>query len=390
MAATKMNSVFQCIDQSIGHAFRRDQWQGILKGRFSEIEPWLIPSGRRSETFGCARSPHCHYRIVEHADGSFVGVCDEGRCDRRPFAPEELVQYHPNFVRFRLELARLLELEPDRSEPPQPNVLPIGKMTLGKDRMEVKLVGGLNPSYLPQILMRFLNVRGPRQIILLASSYDGKADLKDFVYRVGWSHFDIEHAFTLHPTQLRWQDGAQARWEAFRNELSAPGNVQEAAARPYVRAIERGFRELGKDINGYRDQIQSLRAGLSEQLRTIFNEVEPDFFQMILALLVDGSVRSAAERLNLTKSTFDRRLKAFTSRGGLYTSLHGLVGIRAAHFGSRRLETFSETYAAHQVTTQGGTHEAVIEELVQALEDTNPEIWPEVLSEFSDSLRGCS
>jgi hypothetical protein len=88
-----MNSVFQCLDQSVGHAFRWDSWKGLLKERFGEIEPWLMPAGRLAANVPCERTQlfNCSYRVVEHANGTFAGVCDEGRCQRRVFEKSELV-----------------------------------------------------------------------------------------------------------------------------------------------------------------------------------------------------------------------------------------------------------------------------------------------------------
>jgi hypothetical protein len=387
MAANKMNSVFQCIDQCIGHAFRRDQWQGILKERFSEIEPWLIPSGRRSETFGCARSPHCHYRIVEHADGSFVGVCDEGRCDRRPFAPEELVQYHPNFARFRLELARLLELEPDRSEPPQPNVLPIGKMTLGKDRMEVKLVGGLNPGYLPQILMRFLNVRGPRQIILLASSYDGKADLKDFVYRVGWNCYEIEHSFTLSPRSLDWSSGAQAQWLTFKRSLLPPDVAREEDGRKFLAMIEEKLALLDKGIRNLQTENTVLKEDLAGHFISIARKVEPEYFHWILAIMAAGSVSAAAGMLDVANSTFNEKLKRYRDRGGIYRTLFDLLQIRRKGLGTRKLERFNEDYMLHQRATEDSNETDLLREVIDALEAQDEATWPAIRDELLTILK---
>lgn len=392
MAATRMNSVFQCLDQSIGHAFLKSLWQEVLKDRFVEIEPWLVPSPHRASKVACENtsSRHCSYRVVEHEAGPIVGVCDEGRCRRRIFEAEELVQYHPNFSRLRSELARLLELEPDRSEPPQANILPVGKLFLCAERFEVKLVGGLNPSSLPHLLASCLDVRGPRQIILLASSYGDKAQLKDFIHRAGWHCFEIEHAFDFQPQRLAWRNGSRSDWLTFKQDLTSTAAVQEDAAKPFIQVIERGFKYLGKDIRGYQGEIETLRASLSDQLRRIGNEVEAEFFQIILALLVNGSVRSAAEKLGTSKSTLDRRLKEYVAKGGLYETLHGMLAVRSKRLGTRKLESFNETYAKHQNNGQSSDSAAIIEELVQAMEEADPDIWPEVLAEFSDSLRGTS
>jgi hypothetical protein len=238
--------------------------------------------------------------------------------------------------------------------------------------------------------MSCLDVRSPKQIILFASSYGDKAPLRDFIHRAGWYCFEIEHAFEFQSQRLAWQNGSRADWLNFKRNLTSTTAVQEDAAKPYIHAIERGFKDLGKDIKGYKEEIETLRASLSDQLRRIGNEVDPDFFQIILALLVNGSVRSAAEKLGTSKSTLDRRLKEYVSRGGLYESLHGMLAVRSKRLGTRKLESFNETYAKHQVNGQSSDRAAIIDELVQAMEEADPDIWPEVLAEFSDSLRGSS
>lgn len=389
MVATRMNSVFQCLDQSVGHAFRWDSWRGLLKERFGEIEPWLQPTERLASKVPCERTrlQNCSYRIVEHANGTFAGVCDEGRCRRREFEKPELVLYQPNLARFRLELARLLELEPDRSEPPQANILPIGKMTLGKDRLEVKLVGGLNPSSLPETLMRLLHVRGPKQVILIASSYGGKAPLKDFLYRVGWHCYEIEHSFTLQPRRLDWSPGAQAHWLNFKRDLLPPEAAREEDGRQFLAMIEEKLALLDQGIRDLQTENAMLKESLAGQFTSIARKVEPEYFHWILSIMAAGSVSAAAGMLGIANSTFNEKLKRHRDRGGIYRTLFDLLEIRRKGLGTKKLEHFNEDYLRHQQESGRANDTELLREVIEALEAQDEGTWPAIRDELLTLLR---
>lgn len=389
MVPTRMNSVFQCLDQSIGHAFLRKLWEDVLKERFLEIEPWLIPSQHRAAKVACehTKSRHCSYRVVEHENGPLVGVCDEGRCQRRVFAPEELVQYQPNFSRLRTEFARLLELEPDRSEPPQANILPVGKLTLGRDRLEVKLVGGLNPSSLPEILTRLLDVRGPRQVILLASSYGGKAPLLDFIYRVGWQFHDIEHSFVLQPRSLRWSPGAQARWLEFKRGLLPAEAARDEEGRQFLAMIEEKLALLDRGIRDLQSENVTLKQSLASQFSAISQKVDPEYFHWILSIMATGSVSAAASMLGIANSTFDEKLKRYRDRGGTYRILFDLLEVRRKGLGSKKLEHFNESYLRHQQANDQTSETALLREVIEALEAQDEGTWPAIRDELLALLR---
>ena len=56
------------------------------------LRPYLAPLPTRATTLPCERTFRgcgCRYRIVEHDDDTIVGICDEGRCERRSFTTDE-------------------------------------------------------------------------------------------------------------------------------------------------------------------------------------------------------------------------------------------------------------------------------------------------------------
>lgn len=131
--------------------------------------------------------------------------------------------------------------------------------------------------------------------------------------------------------------------------------VHEAAAQPYVRAIQRGFASIGKDFSQYRTEIDRLHSSFADQLGRIAREVEPEFFQVMMTLMVCGSVRAAAEKLGNSKSSLDRRIKEFVAKGGLYATLNGLLAVRTQRLGRRQWD-FEEVHNTVALRCEGCNH----------------------------------
>lgn len=119
---------WKCLDVRLG-PIREPVWKLALGDEFPLVQRYLAPVPGLSPIASCERSRQtaCNYRIVEHQDGSLVGICDEGRCPRRIFDRAELIRFEPQDRRIMEEVGRLLRLPFN----PAPLGLPGASLFLG-------------------------------------------------------------------------------------------------------------------------------------------------------------------------------------------------------------------------------------------------------------------
>lgn len=389
MVANKANCVFQCLDQAFSTPFRLESWKQGTGERFSEIQPWLIPVEQLAPTVACehTRVRGCRYRIVEHHDGSFTGVCDEGKCQRRHFEKSELIQYRPNFPRLRSELAKLIGVQPYASEPTHPCMLPIGDLAFGSSSYGVKLVGGLNQEVLERILRSLWMEGDQKQIIIFASSLSLTQPVAAFIRKAGWYHYSIEHSFALKPTTLSWEPEAQAYWLKFTESIITPEERTHEKEKHLAEAVRQGFANIGRNIHQLESENSDLKQNLSNQLSVIANQVEPEYLHWILTIMTKGSVSQAAASLNMANTTLIGKLKRYSDRGGMYNMLHDLLAVRRRGLGIRKLEHFNEDFLDHQNYDGAAGNEDLMEEVLGALEAQDETNWPQIRNELLEVIQ---
>lgn len=374
----------------MGGGFRRASWERALRERFREVEPWLLPRERLAETVACEHSGRngCAYRVVEHASGKFMGVCDEGRCARRVFERAELVEYTVDFARLRRELARVLGLEADSRDPPHPCLLPVGRWRAGQETLGVVLVGGNSPEVIERLLREIWQEGRLRHIVLLPSDREPRESAKAFLNRVEWPHYCLEERLELLPRNLRWRPGEEVRWRAFLEGVSPLDTIERTLVRPVLDKLARSLEPVGERIAQVVSENELLGKRLVDQLAMIAEQVDPTYFRKIMAVLVHGSVRAAARAEGIPNSTYYGYLKEQSARGGLHRKMLELVKIRRRAVGRRKLGSFKGDLLLHQGGSGAGGDTALLEDVVRALRDQNPDNWEDVRDEVLDLLKG--
>jgi hypothetical protein len=116
---SKPNAFWQLLESPARTGRPLSTWKLALREEFELVASYIVPTGALATTMPCARTfagHFCSYRIVEHEDGTFAGVCDEGRCPRRVFQREELAQHAIDEDRLAKELTTLLGITPSPQE----------------------------------------------------------------------------------------------------------------------------------------------------------------------------------------------------------------------------------------------------------------------------------
>ncbi len=109
------SAFWKSLEVAIGSGAREERWRVALGDEYPHAARYLVPLPRLADQvtavdLGTGRTHD--YRIMEHDDGSLVGICDEeGALHRREFRREELVLFRLNEAIFAADLARCLDLE---------------------------------------------------------------------------------------------------------------------------------------------------------------------------------------------------------------------------------------------------------------------------------------
>lgn len=389
MAASKPNFAFQCIDNAITRGVPRSSYINALGENFADMEPWLIPIEGLAQQYVCKNTAKsgCRYRVVEHANGTLVGVCDEGRCGRREFAREELIRYRPDFARFRAELARLMgiRLEPYRGDAIW--LIPVGDLAVGRDHYAVKLAGGANPQVLMEFLQKLWIEASQPQLILLASRLSATPELSAFLRKAQWGEFVLEPHMELKARALQWKPGSESHWLQCKRGLLTPEAAREEEGRTFLAMIEERIAQLDRGIGKLKAENAQLKDTLVGQFSTISQKVDAEYFYWILTVMATGSVSRAATALKMANSTFDEKLKRYRDRGGIYETLYQLCQVRRKGLGTKKLEQFNEGYLRHQQGGGSGPEVDLMRDVVDALEAQDEKNWPSVRDELLALLK---
>lgn len=151
--------------------------------------------------------------------------------------------------------------------------------------------------------------------------------------------------------------------------------------------VRQGFSELGKDLDGLKEENARLKEELVHQLERIASEVEPEYFHWILTIMGCGSVMAASKVLKMPNSSLSRQLKLYLKRGGLYRTLYGLLEIRRRGYGRKKLEQFNEAYLRHQAQPSPEADTLLLKEIFEALQAQNSHNWELLRDEVLELLK---
>lgn len=103
------------------------EWERKCEGCAGAIRELLRPTGDLATSYPAPWPGRPPLRVVRHADGSFVAVCDEGRSDRLTLAAPDIALYGVDLASLRSRACDALRIRTarDRQEP-LPGALPVG------------------------------------------------------------------------------------------------------------------------------------------------------------------------------------------------------------------------------------------------------------------------
>lgn len=147
--------------------------------------------------------------------------------------------------------------------------------------------------------------------------------------------------------------------------------------------FDRRFDTLGQEYSGLQRENQELKQNLARVFVSIGQRVDTEFLHWVFVILGQGTVSAAAKHLGIKGSTFDKRLKAYVDRGGLYRTLYLMTGVRRKGSGQKKIDGFNELLLKHQNGAKIGDFGAW-KELLDGLEAMNAKNWQGMRDELID------
>ncbi|MCS6242684.1 MAG: hypothetical protein H2172_02315 [Opitutus sp.] len=221
-----MSPIWQAIEIVGAGARGIARWQkGLAPADLALLRPYLTPSAERATTHRCERTDRgagCRYRIVEHDDDTLVGVCDEGRCEKRVFTADELVLYGLNDRKLATDIARALAVSPV-AEPLHgtPAVLHIATL-LGSAGLAVPviLIRASCPVQLLQYLQKLSYDRREGGLILLLPTDSSLGQVPcDFAEKRRWPFFILDEHLFFRPQGIQVTSSARDELDALAEGL---------------------------------------------------------------------------------------------------------------------------------------------------------------------------
>jgi hypothetical protein len=209
-----MSPIWRSLEIVGSDALTLPHWQkGLGADDLALLRPFLTPRTHTAPTQPCVNtfSGHdCRYRIVSHTDvnshTAHVGICDEGRCEKRSFTTADLVLYGFNEPKLTAAIATALGLQPfaspglPTSTPTPARVLPIATLCGDDGRTApVMLIRTRVPeAALDQLTLNLVT----KPILLFPTAADLTPSVVARLHRQGWPYRVLENILFFRPNGI--------------------------------------------------------------------------------------------------------------------------------------------------------------------------------------------
>jgi hypothetical protein len=211
-----MSPIWRALELVGADARTPSHWEmGLGSADLALLRPYLSPRAKRATSKPCVetfKGHGCRYRIVEHDDDTIVGICDEGRCEKRAFTADEIVLHGFNDRKLATDIARALGVSPV-AEPLDgtPGVLHIASLLgSGGQSVLVLLIRAGCAIRLLQCLQKLSYDRREGGLILLlpTDSSLGQAPC-DFAEKRRWPFFILDEHLFFRPQGIQGTSSAR-------------------------------------------------------------------------------------------------------------------------------------------------------------------------------------
>ncbi|GEM_PF-1038068 len=417
-----MAGVWQCLDE-VGIGVPA-VWQTGMGTDFGLFRKQFMGSRGRSDSFPCPSGCGCEHRVVPKGEGAFVGVCrcDPWSCDDIPLTPAEVVLLDVNWAKVGWALCKAFDFDVKAGDWRIGGVSQIGAACAGDVPVMLSLIRERD-DFRQAVAELAARLRQP--FVLLAPTsrpVDGRA--QELLNGVGARFCALEAHVELAPgggfrvkgdpralfaglgaaAVLPAAGGGKARRVADGGVVV--GTEVLARVEQKVDGLARGLEAVAKGEYEKRKELEEVRGLLAGGLLDFVRRVEPEDCRCFLYILAHGTRSKAARELGVDERRFHERVKSWETRGPEYKQMHRLMMCRkkALQKGTVRLGATVQSGGVQGEGENPATLEAVLErvksgdldqrnypavlqEILNGLEEMNEKNWPAVQGELMGLIR---
>lgn len=384
-----MNAFGRSLEVQIIGGCRILGWKQVWGENFAVWSShYMIPFGGLASRAACERTlvgDACSYRIVEHEDGTLVGVCDEGYCKRKEFPREELVLYTINEDKLVKELSSIFGLiQGNELYPTQGRARRIGSLK-NTQMTPVIFMRKRDANDFYRFLIEFYALRRTAAVFVFPTDRRINENCWKLIHDYQSQVFILDGNAIFTPQGMSLTEEGKKLWqnivastspkrgydpvannddESFVEEGSANCNSKAHDRNYMLEEVRKVGSEIKKTVIALKQENDLLKESLAEHLSKVGNEVEPEFFFWIMTILGAGSVHKAAQMLGMANSTLRDKLKLYSKRSPRHQLLLKLTEISRTQLKGSTMERFNDAFIKHgkEEPVRGGT--ALLQEIL--------------------------
>lgn len=198
-----MSKLWQGLEEMLGPAGVPAAWQSWMGPEFGVFRSaFLQRSARPAKSVPCPRDCGCAHRVVEHPDGSLVGVCDcdPWNCDDIPLKAEDVVILQLNPAKLGRAIARAFKCEAQAADFGLPGTWQVAAYST--DAVPVVLTIQNDRAAFQRVVAE-LTARLRKRFILLGPTRRFlDVGIMELLENVKAGYFDLESHLTLLPSGI--------------------------------------------------------------------------------------------------------------------------------------------------------------------------------------------
>lgn len=315
-----------------------------------------------------------------HAPTRLVAVAEGTECLPFKVEPHDLLVYAVDKLKFCGAMARAFKFEstPDGGGglPDTLKVWPVGTYARTRSPVYFCLPGDFTFSNIEGLI----NARKEPFILLAATEQRRSAAVQSLLQRQRCEFIPLANSLALDGNgKFKETNSIQPVLERFVAQLADVPTIK-----PVLEGIRRelvAVRDDRRNLTATKDRLEKMQG---EGLFGFVQKIDKDTLSLFFSILASGDIAKASRALDLKDSTLRSQIAGWRKRGKAYVALAEFVRWRKSINGQAGID-FAKRLASG--AERGTDHAALIKDIIEALEEFNPENWEDKCESLANLLR---
>lgn len=382
----KTTGLWRTLDRFAVPATVMAEWRMVLDGDFADAEPFLRVTQELAEGYPCTHPSRCgcQHEVVVHAPDRIVAACrcEERECPSIPLEPTDLLIHGLNFKKLCGALARAFRFDPASASaepfPAAPRAWPAG--VFARTHSPVYFCAGPTNETLLLNIEGLITAQREPFILLVPTELHGSAAAQSLLQRQRCAFIPLARFLSFTGKgQFKAADSIQPVLDRF-----AAGLADAQTIKPVLENIHREIAAVRDDRRNLAAAKARLQQMHGEGLFAFARHIDREAREHFLAVMAGGDVAKAARDLDLKDSTLRSKLEKWPKRGKAYAALAEIIRWRKSIKGQAGME-FAKRVASG--AERDVDFPALIRDVVEELEELDPENWEERCGNLASALR---